>query len=145
MVFKHVTIAGAGLAGLSAAVVLAARGMAVSLSDSAPHAGGRCRSYHDPALGMVIDNGNHLVLAGNRAVARFRAAVGATTPLAGPEHADFAFADLASGERWTLAINDGALPWWVLRPRRRVPGTHAANYLPLARLLRRGRRWPPDR
>ena len=135
MGFARVTVAGAGLAGLAAAVDLAGAGVAVALSDSAARAGGRCRSYHDAALGMTIDNGNHLVLAGNGAVADFRARVGATTPLAGPEHADFAFADLATGERWCLRINDGRLPWWVAVPGRRVPGTRLADYLPLGRLL----------
>jgi len=133
--FTRATIAGAGLAGLSAAVALRQAGLAVSLADSAAQAGGRCRSYHDPQLGLTIDNGNHLVLSGNPAVARFRAAVGATAPLAGPDHADFTFQDLADGKRWTVRINDGALPWWVAVPGRRVPGSRLRDYLPLARLL----------
>ena len=136
MGFARVTVAGAGLAGLAAAVDLAGAGVAVSLSESAARAGGRCRSYHDPALGMTIDNGNHLVLAGNGAVAAFRKTVGATIPLAGPDHADFSFADLATGERWRLRINDGRLPWWVACPARRVPGTKLADYLPLGKLLK---------
>ena len=61
----HVHIIGAGIAGLAAAVRFAAHGHAVSVYESAPQAGGRCRSYHDPALDMEIDNGNHLVLSGN--------------------------------------------------------------------------------
>lgn len=134
----RVFIAGAGLAGLSAAVVLADAGVAVSLSDSAAQAGGRCRSYRDPALGLMIDNGNHLVLSGNPAVATYRKAIGASEPLAGADHADFAFADLASGNRWTVRINDGRLPWWTAIPGRRVPGTSLGDYLPLARLLRAG-------
>lgn len=130
------TVVGAGLAGLSAAVALTKAGVMVSIVDGAAQAGGRCRSYHDAQLGLTIDNGNHLVLSGNPAVARFRAAVGADRPLAGPEHADYAFADLASGERWTVRINDGAVPWWVLDPRRRVPGSRLRDYSPLVRLMR---------
>lgn len=128
-------VVGAGLAGLSAAVRLVEAGFAVEIAEAAAQAGGRCRSYHDVQLGLTIDNGNHLVLAGNPAVARFRRTVGADTPLAGPDHADFAFADLASGARWTIGINDGPLPWWVLTPSRRVPGSRLADYLPLAKLL----------
>jgi squalene-associated FAD-dependent desaturase len=138
MTFVRATIAGAGLAGLAAAVALREAGVEVSLSDSAAQAGGRCRSYEDPALGLTIDNGNHLVLAGNGAVADFRRTVGASEPLAGPDHADFAFADLPSGERWTVRINDGRLPWWVLSKSRRVPGTHPREYLSLGKLLRAG-------
>lgn len=138
MSFARATIAGAGLAGLAAAVALREAGLEVDLRDSAAQAGGRCRSYHDPALGLTIDNGNHLVLAGNRAVADFRRTVGASAPLAGPEHADFAFADLPSGEHWTVRINDGRAPWWVLSKDRRVPGTTTAEYLALGKLLRAG-------
>ncbi|NKJ02534.1 hydroxysqualene dehydroxylase HpnE [Novosphingobium sp. SG707] len=136
MAFLRAQVIGAGMAGLAAAVELSAAGLPVSLSEAGPRAGGRCRSYFDPSLGLTIDNGNHLVLAGNPAVSRFRAMVGADAPLAGPPHADFAFADLATGERWTLRINDGPVPWWVLVPSRRVPGSRLADYLPLGRLLK---------
>ncbi len=132
------TIAGAGLAGLSAAVALKQAGIAVAIADSAAQAGGRCRSYHDPQLDLMIDNGNHLVLSGNPAVARFRAAVGAARPLAGPDHAEFRFRDIASGAGWTVSMNDGRLPWWIFRPSRRVPGSGLADYLPLAKLLAPG-------
>jgi squalene-associated FAD-dependent desaturase len=126
---------GAGLAGLSAAVRLVEAGLEVRIADAAAQAGGRCRSYHDPQLGLTIDNGNHLVLAGNSSVERFRATVGAREPLVGSQRADFAFADLRDGARWTIRINDGRLPWWVFAQNRRVPGTHAADYLKFAGLL----------
>jgi len=38
----------------------------VALYESSQHAGGRCRSYLDGELGVRIDNGNHLLLSGNR-------------------------------------------------------------------------------
>ena len=140
MTIERATIAGVGLAGLAAAVSLRAAGVAVALSDSAAQFGGRCRSYDDPVLGLTIDNGNHLVLAGNVAVERFLATIGAVSPLSGPDHAEFAFVDLADDRRWTLAINDGRVPWWILSRRRRVPGTRARDYLALTRLLNRRER-----
>ncbi len=60
-----VHIVGAGLAGLSAAVSLSGSGRKVVLHEAAKQAGGRCRSYFDPSLGLTIDNGNHLLLSGN--------------------------------------------------------------------------------
>ncbi len=129
-------VIGGGLAGLAAAVSLAARGARVSLFEGAGQAGGRCRSYFDPQLGLTIDNGSHLVLSGNRAVADYLATIGASDRLIGPDSADFHFADVASGARWQLRPNDSRLAWWVLARNRRVPGTGAADYLPLARLLR---------
>ena len=40
----------------------------MSIAEAAPRAGGRCRSYHDPQIGQVIDNGNHFTFSGNQAV-----------------------------------------------------------------------------
>jgi len=131
-------VIGAGLAGLAAAIRLSEAGEAVAVHEAAGQAGGRCRSYHDPALDMEIDNGNHLLLSGNHAALGYLRTIGAADRLVGPAHADFPFADLASGERWTLRISDGRLPWWVFDSERRVPGTRARDYLGYARLL-----WPP--
>jgi len=86
---KLVHIIGAGLAGLAAAVRLSRSGVAVVLHEAANQAGGRCRSYDDPALGMAIDNGNHLVLSGNRATIEFVTGIGAGKELHGPGAAAF--------------------------------------------------------
>jgi squalene-associated FAD-dependent desaturase len=131
---RTVHIIGAGLAGLAAAVRLARSQAAVVVHEATAHAGGRCRSYFDRSIGLTIDNGNHLVLSGNHAVLEFMQAVGSSQGLVGPPAADFPFADLASGERWTLRINDG-WPWWVFDRTRRVPGTRLAEYLRLVPLL----------
>src|SRR5690242_8536613 len=131
-------VIGAGLAGLSAAVQLAQAGEAVVVHEAAGQAGGRCRSYHDPALDMEIDNGNHLLLSANHAALDFLRTIGAADKLVGPSHADFPFVDLESGERWTLRIGDGRIPWWIFDATRRVPGTTTRDYLAFGRLL-----WPP--
>jgi hydroxysqualene dehydroxylase len=135
---RTVHIIGAGLAGLSAALKLSARGEDVVVHEATAFAGGRCRSYHDASVGMTIDNGNHLLLSGNRAALDYLREVGAADRLIGPPAAEFQFVDLASAQRWTLRFNDGRLPWWIFDPARRVPGTRVLDYLALARLL-----WPP--
>jgi hydroxysqualene dehydroxylase len=134
---RTVHIVGAGLAGLSAAVKLATAGDRVAVHEATAFAGGRCRSYHDAALGMTIDNGNHLLLSGNRAALDFLRTIGSADHLVGPTAAEFPFVDLKSGAQWTLRFNDGRMPLWIFDPTRRVPGTRAIDYLPLLRLL-----WP---
>ncbi|MGC1448361.1 MAG: hydroxysqualene dehydroxylase HpnE [Xanthobacteraceae bacterium] len=132
---RVVHIIGAGLAGLSAAIKLTGRGEHVVVHEATAFAGGRCRSYHDAFVGMTIDNGNHLLLSGNRAALGYLREIGGTDRLAGPDHAEFPFVDLKSNERWTLRFDDGRLPFWIFDPQRRVPGTRALDYLSLARLL----------
>jgi hydroxysqualene dehydroxylase len=130
-----VHIIGAGLAGLAAAVTLAGQGARVQVYEAAGFAGGRCRSYFEPALDRIVDNGNHLVLSGNRAVRDFIRTIGSETNFLAPARAEFSFADLKTGERWRINPNDGALPWWIFSKSRRVPGTRAGDYLSLLPLL----------
>jgi squalene-associated FAD-dependent desaturase len=133
---RSVHIIGAGLAGLATAVRLVEQGVRVTLYEATNQAGGRCRSYLDPVLGITIDNGNHLLLSGNRAALAYLDTIGARNRLIGPATASFPFIDLATRERWTLRANDGRMPWWIFDRNRRVPGTRARDYLSLLRLLR---------
>jgi squalene-associated FAD-dependent desaturase len=128
-------VIGAGLAGLAAAVRLTGQGRNVIVHEAAPHAGGRCRSYHDHTLGVTIDNGNHLVLSGNHTTLDFLQTIGSSDRLVGPDQAAVDFIDFATGERWTLRPNEGRMPWWIFVSGRRVPGTRSFDYLPAARLL----------
>lgn len=135
---KHAHIIGAGLAGLAAALSLADAGRRVTLYEAAPAAGGRCRSYEDRELGCRIDNGNHLLLSGNKATFAYLNQLGTADTLAGPDTPLFPFMDLGAGTRWTLRPNMGRLPWWIFSPGRRVPGSKAADYLSLLALRRAG-------
>ncbi len=132
-----VHVIGAGVAGLSAAVRMAEAGIRVVVHEAAPAAGGRCRSYFDQTLGLTIDNGNHLLLSGNHAALDYLKRIGAADALTGPGAAAFDFADLKSGERWRLRVNDGRFPWWLFDRNRRAPGTALGEYFaPLSMILR---------
>jgi len=135
-----VHIVRAGLAGLSTAVRLVERSRRVVLHEANRFAGGRCRSFHDPRLGRVIDNGNHLVLSGNRSARSYLAAVGASDRMV-EQPARFPFVDLAEDRRWVQFMNRGPVPWWIAAPGRRVPETSATDYLAGFRLAFAG----PDR
>jgi squalene-associated FAD-dependent desaturase len=131
-----VHIVGAGLAGLAAAVRLTLEGRRVTLYEAAQQAGGRCRSYFDRTLGRVIDNGNHLLLSGNRSAMAYLDAIGAQGSLIGPDDCSFPFMDLSTGKRWVIRPNRGPLPFWIALPSRRVPGTSVRAYLAGWRLAR---------
>src|SRR6266852_5115941 len=131
----RIHVVGAGLAGLAAALRLGDAGAHVVVHEAAGQAGGRCRSYVDSALGIKIDNGNHLVLSGNFSTLAYLARIGASDRLIGPAEAEFPFVDLAQKQRWRLKPNSGRVPWWIFDRTRRVPETRAADYLKIARLL----------
>ena len=127
-------IVGAGVAGLAAAVSLARAGNEVVLHEAGGHAGGRCRSFVDAKLDCRIDNGNHLLLSGNRSTMRYLAESRAADPLVGPASARFPFLDVRTRRRWQVRPNAGRVPWWVLRSGRRVPDTRAWSYLSALKL-----------
>jgi squalene-associated FAD-dependent desaturase len=135
---KIVHIIGAGISGLSAAVRLTNAGHRVHVHEATQQAGGRCRSYFDAATNLTIDNGNHLLLSGNRHALAYARSIGTEAGLIGPKSAQFPFVDLATGQRWLLDLGDSRLPLWVFDESRRVPDTGLFDYLGLAPLA-----WAP--
>jgi hydroxysqualene dehydroxylase len=132
---KTVHIIGAGISGLSAAVRLANANYKVHVHEATQQAGGRCRSYFDAATNLTIDNGNHLLLSGNRHALAYAKSIGTEAGLVGPARAQFPFVDLTTGQRWQLDLGDGRLPLWVFDKARRVPDTALRDYLALMPLI----------
>ena len=123
-----VHIIGAGLAGLACAVRLINRGTHVTIYEATDHAGGRCRSFFDNVLKRNIDNGNHLLLSGNRQAMAYMQAIGSLQTMPPSKQAAFPFLDLESGERWSVEAN------WRLR----VPGSSLLDLLSAFKLA-----WAP--
>ncbi|PJK31562.1 hydroxysqualene dehydroxylase HpnE [Minwuia thermotolerans] len=131
-------VVGAGLAGLAAALSLSAAGRQVTIHETASRAGGRCRSYHDPFLDRVIDNGNHLMMSANAHVFAYLDEIGARDRVEVTRPARYPFVDVATGERWTLRPNAGRLPWWILKRSRSVKGARLGDWLDGRNLLAAG-------
>jgi squalene-associated FAD-dependent desaturase len=130
-----VHIIGAGVSGLAAAVRLSNAGFGVHVHEATAQAGGRCRSFYDAATDLTIDNGNHLVLSGNKHVLDYARSIGTEAGLEGPPHAQFSFVDLKAGKRWLLQMNDGRIPFWIFQDGKRVPDTKPSDYTAMAPLL----------
>jgi hydroxysqualene dehydroxylase len=48
--------------------------------------------------------------------------------------ARFPFVEIPTREHWAVGPNRGGIPWWILLPSMRVPGTRLTDYLALRRL-----------
>src|SRR5207248_5454654 len=103
--------------------------------EATQQAGGRCRSYFDTDTNLRIDNGNHLLLSGNRHAVAYAKSIGTEAGLVGPKRAQFPFVDLTSGQRWQLDLGESRLPLWVFDEARRVPDTGLLDYLALMPLI----------
>ncbi|MBC7581041.1 MAG: FAD-dependent oxidoreductase [Tardiphaga sp.] len=132
---KTAHIIGAGISGLAAAVRLANAGFQIQLHEATQQAGGRCRSYFDAQTQLVIDNGNHLLLSGNRHAIAYAKSIGTEAGLVGPARAQFPFVDIKTGKRWQLDLGNGRIPIWLFDKTRRVPDTRIRDYLALAPLI----------
>jgi squalene-associated FAD-dependent desaturase len=131
-----VHVVGAGIAGLSTALALAESGVRIALHEMTAHAGGRCRSFEDRALGATIDNGTHILVGANEAALRYLRRAGSAETLVPLGEDGVPFLDLARGERWRTRLGGGRVPWWILRASCRIPGTRLRDYLRLRSLLR---------
>src|SRR6476646_4321077 len=132
---KNAHIIGAGISGLSAAVRLANANYRVHVHEATQQVGGRCRSYFDAATNLTIDNGNHLLLSGNRHVLAYARSIGTEAGLVGARRAQFPCVDLSTGQRRQLALGESRLPLWVFDESRRVPDTGLLDYLALMPLI----------
>jgi squalene-associated FAD-dependent desaturase len=132
----RVHIIGAGLSGLAAAVRLVENDIKVTVYEGAGQAGGRCRTFYDKHLECEIDNGNHLIMSGNKSALSYLKRIGAEDPqrdvLAGPPFAMYPFVDVKTGQRWTVRINEGPIPFWVFDKQWRVPDTRVLDYVKAA-------------
>ncbi|WP_425408934.1 hydroxysqualene dehydroxylase HpnE [Hyphococcus sp.] len=133
---SRVHIIGAGLSGLAAAVRLVENDVPVTVYEGAGQAGGRCRTFYDKHLERDIDNGNHLIMSGNKSALSYLKRIGAPDPvkdpLTGPPFAIYPFVDVRSGRRWTVRINEGPIPFWVFDKHWRVPDTGVMDYVKAA-------------
>ncbi|UFN49933.1 FAD-dependent oxidoreductase [Roseomonas sp. OT10] len=128
-----VHVIGAGMAGLSAALLLARAGRPVVLHEAAPEAGGRARALPDGT-----DNGTHALVGANHAALRFLDAIGARARWIEPEPGGLPVLDLADGRARRVALS----PAGWRDPARRPDGASPGGVLALLRLALPGRDRP---
>jgi squalene-associated FAD-dependent desaturase len=86
-----VVIVGGGLSGLAAAVHLSSRRIPVVLLEQRKFPGGRAYSFVDDSTGTVIDNGQHVLIAGYARTMEFLGTIGTRDRLRVQRAAEFVF------------------------------------------------------
>lgn len=96
---KHIHIIGGGIAGLSAAYYACQGGAEVTLYESSPQLGGRCRAYFDEKLQTRLDNGNHILTGACKQSWALIKAIGQLPAFHTPP-SYYAFRDAQSDAHW---------------------------------------------
>ncbi len=141
-----VVVIGAGFAGLSAAVRLAAAGRRVLVLEARGRLGGRATAFVDRETGYPVDNGQHVLAGCYHETFRFLGAIGARDRVALQDTLDVAFID-PSGRRSRLRCPRLPAPWHLAAGVARWSGVGWRDRLPLARLsgaLKAGAPPPPE-
>jgi len=140
-----IIVIGAGFAGLSAAVRLAAAGRRVLVLEARGRLGGRATAFDDRETGYRVDNGQHVLAGCYHETFRFLDAIGARDRVALQDSLDVAFIDRA-GTRSRLRCPRLPAPWHLAAGVARWSGVGWRDRLPLARLgsaLKPGAAPPP--
>lgn len=116
-----VVILGAGVAGLAAAVHLAAAGRRPLVLEAAKTVGGRARSHFHPAFGEALDNGPHVLMGTYRHMLAFLERVGSRHLVWEEGAVAFRFWNRRRG--WhALTCPDWPAPWHLMAGLAGLPG-----------------------
>lgn len=88
---KKVIILGGGIAGLSAASFLAAKGYQTEIIETSPKLGGRAYSFYDQFSGYSFDNGQHIMMGCYKETLSFFELIGATGNITIQKNLDIRF------------------------------------------------------
>lgn len=145
MTSPDVIVIGAGVAGLRAAVELAARGARVTVLEAKAILGGRATAFADPQTGERVDNGQHVMLGCYHETFAFLKQIGTGDRIRVQPNLEVDFVD-RSGERSRLSLPGlpppmnfvaGLLDWRALGWRDRLSAMRLASPIRVAQAGKR--------
>ena len=83
---------------------------------------------------MEIDNGNHIILSANQNFLNFCKLINSQKTLDFFEP-KFNFFDIVNRSSWSVKLNNGVIPFWVLNKSTRIPRTKLLDYFSVFRLF----------
>jgi hydroxysqualene dehydroxylase len=147
MTSPDVVVVGAGVAGLRAAVELAARGARVTVLEAKAVLGGRATAFTDPQTGERVDNGQHVMLGCYHETFAFLRQIGTEDRIRVQPGLEVDFVD-RSGAHSRLRLPDlpppvnfaaGLLDWPALGWRDRLSALQLAGPIRIAQQEQRAR------
>jgi zeta-carotene desaturase len=144
---QDVIVIGAGVAGLRAAVQLAARGARVTVLESKAVLGGRATAFNDPQTGERVDNGQHVVFGCYQETFAFLRQIGTEDRVRVQPGLEIDFVDRA-GERSRLSVPGlpapmnfvaGLLEWSAIGWRDRLAAMQLAGPIRIAQAEQRAK------
>lgn len=145
MTSPDVIVIGAGVAGLRAAVELAARGAHVTVLEAKAILGGRATAFADPQTGERVDNGQHVLLGCYHETFAFLRRIGTDDRIRVQPSLEVDFVD-RSGERSRLTLPGlpppinfiaGLMDWSALTWRDRLSAVRLASPIRIAQAGKR--------
>jgi hydroxysqualene dehydroxylase len=130
-----VVVIGAGFAGLSAAAVLAERGLRVRVLEARGRLGGRASAHYDKASGEWIDNGQHVLAGCYYDTFAFLDRIGASRNVFVQPSLDVPFID-ERGKASRLRCPRWPSPWHLIGGVFRWSGIGWSDRIALGRVLR---------
>ena len=134
-----VHIIGAGLAGLSCALKCQNAHKKVVIYEASPQAGGRCRSYFDTELDLLIDNGSHILLGGNFETLSYLNQIGSRDLITEIRPAKFPFLNIKDNNYWEVTPPDFLSTNWLKKKSSNMPKIKLKDFILLLKLGLAGR------
>ncbi|MBS40988.1 MAG: hypothetical protein CMM83_04620 [Rhodospirillales bacterium] len=134
-----VHIIGGGLAGLSCALKCQNADKKVVIYEASPQAGGRCRSYFDTELDLLIDNGSHILLGGNSATLSYLNQIGSRHLITEIRPAKFPFLNIKDNNYWEVTPPKFLSTSWLKNKSSDMPKIKLKEFILLIKLGLAGR------
>ena len=83
---------------------------------------------------MEIDNGNHIILSANQNFLNFCKLINSEKTLHFFEP-KFNFFDIDNRKSWSIKLNNGVIPFWIINKSTRIPGTGLLDYFSIFKLF----------
>lgn len=130
---KKIIIIGGGLSGLAAGVLLSEAGYEVEIYEARNHLGGRAYSFFDNKTGIMLDNGQHIMMGCYQCTLKFLKLIGSYDKLDIQQNLFLKYRDI-NNQEFNLECNNYIAPLHIVSGLRKLPFITNSDLFNFARL-----------